>query len=115
MAKTAATSKTTAANPATKAETPHEGTKIGVVESAKRDKSRTVVMSYTDRHPKYGKYVSKRTVLQVHDEANTSALGDIVEVAQCRPMSKSKNWKLVRVVEKRSAAAAALASAAEIQ
>ncbi|MCC6677467.1 MAG: 30S ribosomal protein S17 [Phycisphaerales bacterium] len=92
-----------------------KGTKTGVVESDKRSKTRKVVVSYLDKHPKYGKYVRKRTVLHVHDEANVSRTGDVVEVAQCRPISKTKCWRLVRIVEKRSDIAAALASAATIQ
>lgn len=78
----------------------HRATKIGTVESDKRSKSRTVVVSYKAPHPKYGKFVSQRTVLQVHDENNESRLGDTVEVTQCRPMSKTKRWKLVRIVER---------------
>lgn len=88
-----------------------EGSKLGVVESDKRSKSRTVAVAYQAKHPKYGKYVAQRTVLQVHDEGNVSKLGDIVEVIPCRPMSKSKSWQLVRVVESRAAKTAALASA----
>lgn len=91
-----------------------KGTKIGVVESDKRDKTRKVVIAYQAMHPKYGKYVRQRTVLHIHDENNESKLGDLVEVAQCRPMSKTKFWRLVRIVERRSAAATALASAKEI-
>jgi small subunit ribosomal protein S17 len=87
------------------------GTKIGIVESDKRAKTRTVVVNYQSMHPKYGKYVKNRTVLQVHDEKNESQAGDVVEVGQCRPISKSKTWKLVRIVEQRGAKAAALASA----
>jgi len=83
-------------------ETQVNGAKIGVVESDSRDKSRKVVIQYRTKHPKYGKYVSKRTVLQVHDEKNESHTGDVVEVAQCRPISKTKSWKLMRIVEKRS-------------
>lgn len=79
-----------------------KGAKIGVVESDARDKSRKVVIHYKTKHPKYGKYVSKRTVLQVHDENNESHNGDIVEIAQCRPVSKTKSWTLTRIVEKRS-------------
>jgi small subunit ribosomal protein S17 len=75
------------------------GVRIGVVESDKRDKTRKVVINYLARHPKYGKYVRKRTVLHVHDEANASHKGDRVEVAPCRPHSKTKRWRLVRVVE----------------
>jgi len=82
--------------------TESKGAKIGVVESDARDKSRKVVIQYKAKHPKYGKYVSKRTVMHVHDENNESALGDIVEIVQCRPISKTKSWKLNRVVEKRS-------------
>lgn len=92
-----------------------KGTKTGVVESDKRSKTRKVVVSYLDPHPKYGKYIKKRTVLHVHDEKNESKMGDVVEVAQCRPVSKTKSWRLVRIVEKRSDVAAALASAATIQ
>src|SRR5437870_3515227 len=77
-------------------------TKVGTVESDKRSKSRTVVVNYKTMHPKYGKFVSGRTVLQVHDEANESKLGDTVEVKPCRPMSKTKKWTLVRVVERGS-------------
>jgi small subunit ribosomal protein S17 len=78
-------------------------TKIGVVESDKRSKSRTVVVRFKSMHAKYGKYVSRKTVLQVHDEHNESHLGDRVEVKQCRPMSKTKRWTLVRIVEKAAA------------
>lgn len=79
-----------------------KGTKIGVVTSDKRAKTRKVVIEFRAPHPKYGKYVRGRTVLHVHDEANDSHEGDIVEVAQCKPVSKTKRWRLVRVVEKRS-------------
>jgi small subunit ribosomal protein S17 len=71
---------------------------VGVVESDKRSKTRTVVIHYQQRHAKYGKYLKKTTVLQAHDEGNTSKAGDTVELAQCRPVSKTKTWKVVRVV-----------------
>ena len=74
--------------------------KVGVVESDKRDKTRKVVVSFSAKHPKYGKYIRQRTVLHVHDENNESRNGDRVEVEPCRPMSKTKRWRLVRVVEK---------------
>lgn len=77
-------------------------TQVGVVESDSRDKTRKVVINYLAKHPKYGKYMKKRTVLHVHDENNESHNGDIVEVAECRPLSKTKSWRLVRIVEKRS-------------
>ena len=74
--------------------------RIGIVESDKRDKTRRVVISSSARHPKYGKYVRKRTVLHVHDENNESHVGDRVEIAECRPVSKTKSWCLVRVVDR---------------
>ena len=95
---------TKASAPAKKAETKatesKTGTQIGVVESDVRQKTRKVVVNYLDKHPKYGKYVRKRTVLQVHDEKNESRLGDRVEVAPVRPMSRTKSWALVRIVER---------------
>ncbi|MEO1129553.1 MAG: 30S ribosomal protein S17 [Planctomycetota bacterium] len=75
------------------------GARIGIVESDKRDKTRKVVVQFVSKHPKYGKYLRKRTTLHVHDEQNESRLGDRVEVAPCRPISKTKAWRLVRVVE----------------
>ncbi len=75
-----------------------EARRIGVVESDARDKTRKVVVQFSSRHPKYGKYVRKRSVLHVHDENNESKKGDRVEIAHCRPISKTKSWKLVRVV-----------------
>ena len=74
-------------------------TRIGVVESDKRDKTRRVSVQFKAMHPKYGKYILKRTVLHVHDADNSSKLGDRVEIAECRPISKTKSWELVRVVE----------------
>jgi small subunit ribosomal protein S17 len=73
--------------------------KVGVVESDRRDKTRKVAINYSVKHPKYGKYIRRRTVLQVHDEENASKLGDTVEIAECRPLSKTKSWVLVRVVK----------------
>ena len=79
-----------------------KGVRLGVVESDRRDKTRKVVVRFQARHPKYGKFIKRRTILHVHDESNQSRLGDIVEVAQCRPISRTKSWRLVRVVERRS-------------
>ena len=93
--------------PASTTATKAKGSQQGVVESDKRDKTRKVVVEYLARHPKYGKYLKQRTVLHVHDENNESRKGDRVEVAPCRPISKTKSWKLVRVVEKGVAADAA--------
>ena len=71
-----------------------------VVISKSGDKSIKVAIDYKIKHPKYGKYVRRRTTLGVHDEQNAANVGDLVEVTECRPYSKSKNWKLVKVVEK---------------
>ncbi len=73
---------------------------IGVVTSDKCAKSRRVEISRREKDPLYGKYIRRRTVCQVHDEGNESALGDTVEIRECPPKSKTKRWELVRVVEK---------------
>jgi small subunit ribosomal protein S17 len=73
-------------------------TMTGVVSSDKRDKTRTVVVTYAAKHAKYGKYIRRETVVQAHDETNQSKAGDTVEVGPCRPVSKSKTWKVLRVV-----------------
>src|SRR6476469_1497197 len=73
---------------------------IGVVTSDKVTKTRKVVIEYLSRHEKYNKYVKRQTVLHVHDEKNESRVGDQVEVMSCRPISKSKTWRLVRIVVK---------------
>ena len=75
-------------------------TKIGVVESDKRAKSRKVVVAFNKVHAKYGKIMTGRTILHVHDENNESHVGDTVEIKPCRPISKTKRWMLVRIVER---------------
>ena len=75
-------------------------TETAVVISNSGNKSIKVAIDYKVRHPKYGKYVKRRTTLGVHDEHNQAGVGDIVEVAQCRPYSKTKSWRLVKVIEK---------------
>lgn len=72
----------------------------GVVISNSGNKSIKVVVDFKVRHPKYGKYIKRRTKLGVHDEHNQAGVGDVVEVVECRPCSKTKSWRLVRVVEK---------------
>lgn len=72
----------------------------GKVTSDKCDKTRRVEVARMYKHPVVGKYVRGRTVCHVHDENNDSELGDTVEIEECRPMSKSKRWTLVRVIEK---------------
>ena len=72
--------------------------RIGVVRSDKMQKTITVVIERLVKHPLYKKYVRKRTVLKAHDEKGEAKIGDVVEVAFCRPLSKTKRWTLVRVV-----------------
>lgn len=72
----------------------------GRVVSDKMDKSIVVVIERFVRHSIYGKFVRRTTKLHVHDENNDSNIGDIVEIRECRPISKTKSWKLVRIIEK---------------
>ena len=75
-------------------------TRIGVVTSDRRNKTITVTVSYSVKHPKYGKYMRRRTVLHAHDEKNEAATGDKVEITLCRPLSKTKTWRLARIIER---------------
>ena len=75
-------------------------TLTGVVVSNSGNKSVKVALDYKVRHPKYGKYIKRRTKISVHDEHNQSGVGDVIEIAECRPRSKTKNWRLVKVVKK---------------
>ena len=72
----------------------------GVVVSNSGDKSVKVALDYKVKHPKYGKYIKRRTKISVHDEHNLSGVGDVIEIAECRPRSKTKSWRLVKVVTK---------------
>jgi small subunit ribosomal protein S17 len=76
------------------------GQKDAVVVGKTGDKSIKVAIDYTLKHPKYGKYMRRRTILSVHDQANTATVGDVIEIAQCKPYSKTKRWRLVKVVKK---------------
>ena len=71
----------------------------GVVVSDKADKTRVVTVQRTVRHPEYEKVMRKRSKFYVHDEANESHEGDLVEIMGTRPLSKLKRWRLVRVVK----------------
>ena len=75
-------------------------TLTAAVVSKSGDKSVTVAIDYKVKHPKYGKYMRRRTKLAVHDEHNQSGVGDVVEIAQCRPLSKRKSWRLLKIVQK---------------
>jgi small subunit ribosomal protein S17 len=74
---------------------------VGVVTSAhKTPKTLRVAVEFLVRHPKYGKYMRDRSVLHVHDEKQEAALGDQVQVMECRPVSKTKTWRLVKVLNR---------------
>ena len=75
-------------------------TRVGIVVSDKMDK--TIVVAIEDRvaHPLYKKIVKRTVKFKAHDEKNECGVGDRVEIMECRPLSKDKNWRLVRVVEK---------------
>ena len=70
----------------------------GKVVSNKMDKTITVLVERREKHPVYGKYMTRSSKLHAHDETNQCAIGDTVTVAESRPISKSKTWKLVEVV-----------------
>ncbi|MBN1394278.1 MAG: 30S ribosomal protein S17 [Pirellulales bacterium] len=74
--------------------------RTGIVTSDKTAKTRRVEIPRLVKHPRYGKYIRRKTVCHVHDENNESGMGDRVEIVESRPMSKTKRWSLVRVVEK---------------
>jgi len=73
---------------------------VGTVTSDKMNKTRRVEIPRLVKHQRYGKYIRRRTICHVHDEANLSHLGDTVEIMESRPYSKSKHWLLLRVVQK---------------
>ncbi len=75
-------------------------TLTGLVVSRSGNKSIKVAIDFKVKHPKYSKYVKGRTKLDVHDEHNQAGIGDLVEVAQCRPYSKTKSWRLVKIAQK---------------
>ena len=73
---------------------------VGVVASDKGHKTIKVVVEYQMRHAKYGKFLKRRTVLHAHDEKNEAREGDKVEITECRPLSKTKHHRLLRIVER---------------
>jgi len=77
--------------------------RIGIVTSDVRDKSCKVEIQFSVKHPKYGKYIRRRSLIHAHDENNEAKLGDSVEIAECRPISKTKSWVVTRIVESANA------------
>jgi small subunit ribosomal protein S17 len=73
---------------------------VGIVTSDKMNKTRRVEIPRLVKHPRYGKYIKRRTICYVHDEKNESRQGDTVEIMESRPLSKMKTWRLTRVVAK---------------
>jgi len=74
--------------------------RVGVVSSNKMDKSIVVKVERKVKHPLYGKFVKKSTKFHAHDEKNECSIGDTVKIMETRPISKTKRWRLVEVVEK---------------
>ena len=75
-------------------------TRTGVVKSNKMDKTITVAIERRVKHPLYGKFVKKTTSFHAHDEKNECSIGDLVKIMETRPLSKTKRWRLVEVIEK---------------
>jgi small subunit ribosomal protein S17 len=79
-------------------------TEVGVVDSVSGRQTIRVVLSNLVKEEQYGKYRQRRTRLAVHDEKQEAQVGDTVEIARCRPLSKRKAWRLVRVVKRANVA-----------
>ena len=74
--------------------------RVGVVKSNKMDKSVTVTIERKERHAMYGKFVKKSSTMVAHDETNDCNIGDTVRIMETRPLSKSKNWRVVEILER---------------
>jgi small subunit ribosomal protein S17 len=74
--------------------------RIGKVTSNKMQKTITVAVDRKVKHPIYGKFINRTTKLKAHDEQNTAGIGDTVRIAETRPLSKDKRWRLVEIIEK---------------
>lgn len=74
--------------------------KVGLVISDKMDKTVTVQLERRVKHPLYGKYMTRNTKVHAHDAENTCNEGDTVRIAECRPLSKTKSWQVLEVIER---------------
>jgi len=74
--------------------------RMGVVFSNKMDKSITVAVKWKEKHPIYGKFVNKTKKYHAHDEKNECNIGDTVKIMETRPLSKTKRWRLVQILER---------------
>jgi len=75
-------------------------TRIGIVSSNKMSKTITVAVERKVKHPIYGKFLKKTTKFHAHDEQNSAGIGDVVRIMETRPLSKTKRWRLVEIIEK---------------
>ena len=75
-------------------------TKTGRVTSNKADKTVTVMLERQVKHPLYGKYIKRSTKVHAHDEENSCGEGDLVTISECRPLSKTKSWRVVEILER---------------
>ena len=75
-------------------------TKVGRVVSDKADKTVTVMLERLVKHPLYGKYIKRSTKVHAHDEDNSCGQGDLVKISECRPLSKTKSWRVVEIMER---------------
>lgn len=74
--------------------------RIAVVDTDQRDKTIKVRIDRLVKHAKYGKFQRRRSVLHVHDEKNEAKVGDVVEIVECRPISKTKSWRLSKIIRR---------------
>jgi small subunit ribosomal protein S17 len=77
-----------------------KGTKVGRVVSNKANKTVAVKLERQVKHPLYGKYIKRSSKVLAHDEDNSCGEGDLVKIAQCRPLSKTKAWRVVEILER---------------
>ncbi len=75
-------------------------TQVGRVVSNKADKTVTVLLERRVKHALYGKYIKRSTKVRAHDEDNSCSEGDLVKISECRPLSKTKSWRVVEIVER---------------
>ncbi len=75
-------------------------TRIGVVSSNKMMKTITITVERKVKHPLYGKFLKKSSSFHAHDESNSAGIGDVVRIMETRPLSKTKRWRLVEIIEK---------------
>ncbi|WP_298543036.1 30S ribosomal protein S17 [uncultured Porphyromonas sp.] len=78
----------------------HRKERIGIVTSNKMDKTITVASRFKEKHPIYGKFVSKTKKYYAHDEKNETNIGDRVRIMETRPLSRSKRWRLTEIIER---------------